>query len=128
MSETHREAQATAAQPRRGEVYVMSFDPTRGAEIRKSRPALIIQNDVANQFSRITIVAALSSRFSGRTYPTEVRLPAGEAGLELDSVVLCNQIRSVDKQRLGRRLGQLSPSTLRAVDRALAASLSITGV
>ena len=60
--------------PRRGEIYLVNFDPTVGAEIQKTRPALIIQNDIGNQYSPITIVAAISSKFDEPPYPTEVIL------------------------------------------------------
>jgi mRNA interferase MazF len=113
------------AEPRRGEVYLVNFDPSVGAEIQKTRPALIVQNDVANRFSAVTIVAALTSRFHTPLRPVQVLVPAGEAGLNTDSVVLLNQIRSIDKQRLAQRLGNVRPATLAAVDRALAISLSL---
>lgn len=111
--------------PRRGEVYLVSFDPTRGAEIRKTRPALVVQNDIANRHSPITIVAAITSQFEEPLYPTEVIVQVREGGLQVDSVVLLNQIRSIDKQRLLRRLGKLSPETMRRVDRALILSLGL---
>jgi len=110
---------------RRGEVYLVSFDPTLGAEIRKTRPALILQNDVANRFSPITIVAAITSQVEPDLYPTEVLLKAAEGGLKVDSVALLNQIRSIDRQRLIRRLGRLSRETMLKVDRALVLSLGL---
>lgn len=103
----------------------MSFDPTIGAEIKKTRPALILQNDVANRFSPITIVAAVTSQFDEPLYPTEVLITAREAGLTGDSVVLLNQIRSIDKQRLVRRLGRLRPDTMARVNEAPAVSLGL---
>lgn len=111
--------------PRRGEVYLVDFDPTRGAEIRKARPALIVQNDVANRASPITIVAAISSRFNSRLYPTEVLVEPPEGGLSAPSVVLLNQIRSIDRQRLLRNLGVVGPKTMRDVGRALSVSLGL---
>ena len=114
--------------PRRGEVYLVSFDPTLGAEIRKTRPALILQNDIANRASPITIVAAITSRFDEELYPTEVPIRAREGGLSTDSVVLLNQIRSIDKQRLVRRIGKLTSGTMSHVDRALALSLGLVAV
>jgi mRNA interferase MazF len=111
--------------PRRGQVYIVSFDPTVGAEIRKARPALVIQNDVANRFSPITIVAAITSRTDDKLYPTEVALPRGEAGMTADSVVLLNQIRSIDKRRLVKRLGAVRPDTMRSVERAVRVSLGL---
>jgi len=114
--------------PRRGEVYLVNFDPTLGAEIQKTRPALIIQNDLANRFSAITIAAAITSQFDERLYPTEVLIEAREGGLRTQSVVLLNQIRSIDKQRLIRRLGVLRSATLERVDRALQISLGLVKI
>ena len=96
--------------PKRGDVYLVSFDPTRGAEIRKTRPALILQNDIANEHSDVTIVAAITSQFDDRLYPTEVLIKATEGGLASNSVALLNQIRSIDKRRLIKRLGLISTS------------------
>jgi mRNA interferase MazF len=111
--------------PRRGEVYLVSFDPTLGAEIKKTRPAVILQNDIANRASPITIVAAITSQFEEPLYPTEVLISAPEGGLQSDSVVLLNQIRSIDTQRLIRRLGKLKLETIGKVDRALILSLGL---
>ncbi len=112
--------------PQRGEVWLVSFDPTLGAEIRKTRPALILQNDIANRASPITIVAAVTSRFDdARLYPTEVRLAPPEGGLTTDSVVLLNQLRSVDRRHLVKRLRGVGPDTLKSVDRALQISLGL---
>jgi mRNA interferase MazF len=118
-------AKQEVARPRRGEVYLVTFDPTLGAEIRKTRPALILQNDIANRASPITIVAALTTKFDQELYPTEVLVRAPEGGLDADSVVLLNQIRSVDRRRLAQRLGRLTPQTMRLVDRALLRSLGL---
>jgi len=109
----------------RGEVYLVNFDPTIGSEIKRTRPALILQNDVANRWSPITIVAAITSQFEEPLYPTEVLIKAPEAGLSVHSVVLLNQIRSVDRQRLIRRIGILQKNTMKRVDRALLLSLGI---
>ncbi len=116
----------TVTRPRRGEIYVVNFEPTVGAEIKKSRPAVIIQNDIANRWSPITIVAAITSKFDDeRRYPTQVAVQAPEGGLRVDSVILLNQIRSVDTSRLVRRLGVLRTETVREVDRALLLSLGL---
>ena len=116
---------AKVVQPRRGEVYLVSLDPTVGAEIKKTRPAAVVQNDPANRRSPLTIVAAITAQFEEPLYPTEVLVPASEGGLTVDSVVLLNQIRSVDKGRLVRRLGVLKPETMKEVDRALLLSLGL---
>ena len=114
--------------PRRGDVYLVNFDPTVGAEIKKTRPAVIIQNDIANRYSPVTIVAALTTYRSGKRYPTEVLTPANEGGLTYDSLVLLNQIRTIDTRRLIKRLGRLAPVTLQAVDRALVVSLGLLDI
>lgn len=111
--------------PRRGEVYLVNFDPTIGAEIKKTRPALIVQNDIANRHSPVTIVAAITSRFDEPLYPTEILIKAPEGGLAVDSVVLLNQIRSIDRQRLVKRLGALKTETLQKVDLAIKISFSL---
>jgi mRNA interferase MazF len=118
-------AKQTIARPLRGEVYLVTFDPTLGAEIRKTRPALILQNDTANRASPITIVAAITTKFDQELYPTEVLIRPPEGGLAADSVVLLNQIRSVDRRRLVRRIGRLMPETMRLVDSALMISLGL---
>lgn len=117
----------TQIEPRvkRGEVYLVCFDPTVGAEIKKTRPALVIQNDIGNRYSPITIVAAISSKFSTTRYPTEVLVTPPDGGLPEPSVVLLNQIRTVDKARLVRCLGRLSPECMRKVETALLISLGI---
>ena len=114
--------------PRRGEVFLVRFDPTLGAEIQKTRPALILQNDVGNRYSPLTIVAAISSRHGRDLYPHEALVEAPEGGLQVDSAILLNQIRTVDKQRLVRRLGVLGSETLARVDRALQISLGLAAV
>jgi mRNA interferase MazF len=119
---------AEVRRPRRGDVYLVNFDPTIGAEVKKTRPAVVIQNDIGNRWSPITIVAAMTSRFEDPLYPTEVLVRASEVGLAVDSVVLLNQLRSVDKARLVRRLGALKSQTVREVDRALLLSLGLVSV
>ncbi len=111
--------------PKRGEIWFVSFDPSLGAEIQKTRPALILQNDTANRYSPITIVAAITSQFDEELYPTEVLIRAAEGGLQSNSVVLLNQIRSIDKQRLVRRLGTVTRATMVRVDRAIQISLGL---
>ncbi len=115
----------TIDRPCRGDVYLVNFDPTLGAEIRKTRPALILQNDIANRHSPITIVAALTSKVDEKLYPTEVLVKAREGGLASDSAVLLNQIRSIDRRRLVKRLGKLRTETMANVDRALRISLGL---
>jgi mRNA interferase MazF len=120
-----RSTQEKIAFPRRGEIYLVHFDPTVGHEIQKTRPAVIIQNDVSNQYSPITIVAAISSQFSDPPFPREVVVEAAESGLPKRSAVIVNQIRSTDRQRLAKKLGQLSRQSMRRVDEAIKISLGL---
>jgi mRNA interferase MazF len=111
---------------RRGEIYLVSLDPTVGSEIKKTRPALIIQNDVGNKYSPLTIVAPITSTARAKKYPTEVNITAKESGLDSDSTVLLNQIRTVDTSRIVRKLGALSQAKMREVDEAIRISLAIS--
>lgn len=110
--------------PKRGEIYLVSFDPALGAEIQKTRPALILQNDIGNRHSPVTIVGAITSNVQ-RQGPTSVLVKAPEGGLDVDSIVLLNQIRTVDKRRLVKRLGVLRGTTLKQVDQVIMISLAL---
>ena len=109
---------------RRGEICLV--DRTVGSEIKKTRPALIIQNDVGNKYSPLTIVAPVTSTPRAKKYPTEVNIAAKESGLDSDSTVLLSQIRTIDKSRIDRKLGALSPVKMREVDEAIRISLAIS--
>lgn len=111
--------------PKRGEIWIVNFDPTVGSEIKKTRPAVILQNNIGNRFSSVTIVAALSSHFDDTLYPTEVLVEAGAGGLKDVSVVLLNQVRTIDKRRLAKKIGRLRPETMQKIDQALQISLGI---
>lgn len=108
---------------RRGDIWLINFNPAQGSEQRGIRPALIIQNDVGNEVSPVTIVAAISS--VTKTYPINVEIKPTESGLEKDSVVKLNQIRTIDKKRLIKRLGRLDSSKMKAVNSALTLSLGL---
>jgi mRNA interferase MazF len=110
--------------PRRGEIYLVSLDPTVGHEIRKTRPAVVIQNNVSNRYSPITIVAAISSQFGDPPHPREIPIPP-KSGLTKPWAVILNQIRSVDRKRLVKRLGAIDAATMRRVDEALLISLGL---
>lgn len=111
--------------PKRGEIYLVSFDPAVGAEIRKTRPALILQNDIGNRYSDTTIVAAITSSGDEKLYPTEVLIEAVKTGLKNDSVVLLNQIRTIDKGRLIEKIGSVETETMERVNRAIDISLGL---
>ena len=110
----------------RGAVVEVNLDPVVGSEANKIRPCVVIHNDIGNRFSPIIVVAAITSaEHVPRQYPVDVRVPKGEGGLTKDSVVQCNQIRSVDEKRLMKTLSQLRPSTLARVDTAPRISLAL---
>ena len=113
---------------RRGDIYLVNFDPSVGSEIKKTRPALILQNNITNRYSPVTIVAAITSQFTQPSYPTEVFVKASLGGLNVDSVVLLNQIRTIDKRRLVKRLGFLNGEIMNMVDKALQISLGLVDI
>jgi mRNA interferase MazF len=103
---------------RRGDVFLVNLDPVVGSEAGKTRPAVVLQNELANQTSPTVTVVPLSSNTS-RLFPFQVLVPAGEGGLERDSKVLCEQIRTLSRQRLVQRLGNLPPERLQEIRTAL---------
>ena len=110
--------------PKRGDVYLVNLDPTVGSEIKKTRPAVIIQNDIGNQYGSVTIVAPITSgKYS--TYPIEVEVKPPEGGLKNSSLVLLNQIRAIDKRRLVKRQGKLNLKTMQRVGVAIKISLGV---
>ena len=113
-------------QIRRGDLYWVSLDPTKGSEQAGRRPVLVIQNDAGNEFAATVIIAPLTTKQYTKPYPTNVTVPAGTAGLKEDSTVLLSQIRTIDKLRLEKKIGRLSPSYLSEVNRAIAISLGLS--
>jgi len=111
----------------RGDVYLVNLDPIVGKEIGKARPAVIIQNDIGNKFSPVTIIAPVSSvKEIIKPLPIMILLEKGEGGLKEESYVDCGQIRTVDKEkRLITKLGSLEKSKIQEIDKALKISLSL---
>jgi mRNA interferase MazF len=110
----------------RGAILDINLDPAVGHEVRKSRPCLVVQNDIGNRFSPLTIVVPVSgAEHVAKPYPIHVLIPKGEAGLAKDSVAMCNQIRCVDETRFGKTRGHVSPRTMAKVDQALKISLGL---
>lgn len=110
---------------KRGDIWLVNLDPTVGHEIKKSRPAVIIQNDLGNNYSPITIIAPLTSQNLDKIYPIEVLIKKEILKLDKDSKVLLNQIRAVDKIRLIKKLSKLDNETVIKVDEALKISLDL---
>ena len=110
----------------RGDIFSVILDPTVGKEILKTRPCVIIQNDIGNKYSPVTIVACITSNLKRAGYPTSVFISASETGLPLDSVILLNQIRTVDKVRLKEKIGKIPPEKMNEVDEAIRISLDLS--
>jgi mRNA interferase MazF len=125
MAETRQRRKNGQAFPRRGEIYLTALDPALGHEIKKTRPALVIQNDVTNQYGMTTIVAAITSKVSAPPYPNEVLVQPSNTGLQVVSTVRLDQIRTVDRKRLIRRIGKADQDAMRRVDQAISISLGL---
>ncbi|MCI9526186.1 MAG: type II toxin-antitoxin system PemK/MazF family toxin [Lachnospiraceae bacterium] len=109
----------------RGDIYYADLRPVVGSEQGGVRPVLIIQNDVGNRHSPTVICAAITSKMNKAKLPTHVELEAGKYDLVKDSVVLLEQLRTIDKQRLKDKICRLDSEILRKVDRALEISLEL---
>ncbi len=110
--------------PRRGEVWLVNWNPARGSEQAGQRPALVIQNDIGNERASTTIVAAISS--SVKIFPMNVKIEPPEGGLDFSSIVKTSQILTVDKKRLERKIGQLGKEKMEEINQALKLSLDLT--
>jgi len=111
---------------RRGEIYSADLNPVVGSEQGGVRPVLVVQNDIGNRYSPTVIVLAITSKMGKARLPTHVDVPAGEAGLTKPSIILAEQIRTLEKTRLGDRLGLLGPKEMARVEAAIFASLGIS--
>lgn len=110
---------------KRGEIWLVNLDPTVGHEMRKIRPAVIIQNNIGNKYSPLTIVAPLTSQGTEKIYPVEVLLTSENADVDKDSKVLLSQIRTIDKIRLVRKLGSVNLEVIENLNQALKISLGL---
>lgn len=113
------------SQIRRGDIYYADLSPVVGSEQGGLRPVLIIQNDVGNKYSPTVIAAAITSRMSKTRLPTHIDIYAERAGLARDSVILLEQIRTLDKRRLRERMGHLDDEMMNRVNSAIAVSFGI---
>jgi mRNA interferase MazF len=110
---------------KRGDIYYADLSPVVGSEQGGLRPVLIIQNDVGNRYSPTVIAAAITSRMSKTKLPTHIDILADKVGLAKDSVVLLEQIRTLDKRRLKEKMGHLDENMMRAVNTAIAVSFGL---
>ena len=110
---------------KRGDVYFADLSPVVGSEQGGVRPVLVIQNDIGNRFSPTVIIAAITAQIQKAKLPTHVEIDAQKYGFERDSVILLEQIRTIDKQRLTDKITQLDDEMMRKVDNALQISLGL---
>lgn len=110
----------------RGEIYYADLSPVVGSEQGGLRPVLIIQNDVGNKYSPTVIAAAITSRLEKSRMPTHIRVTGSSCGLSRDSIVLLEQIRTLDKRRLRERMGKLDTAAMSAVNSALSVSFGLS--
>lgn len=112
---------------RRGDIYYADLSPVVGSEQGGIRPVLIVQNDVGNRFSPTVIAAAITSQKSKANLPTHILLDSSSTGLSRDSIVLLEQVRTIDKHRLKERMGRLDSGSMNKVDAALSVSFGLDG-
>ena len=112
----------------RGEVFYADLSPVVGSEQGGVRPVLIVQNEIGNRHSPTVIAAAITSRLDKARLPTHINIRAADTGLAKDSVVLLEQIRTLDKRRLREKAGRLSESDQRRVDQALGISVGLVSM
>lgn len=110
---------------KRGDIYYADLSPVVGSEQGGVRPVLIVQNDMGNKFSPTVIAAAITSQRYKTSLPTHIQVDAHGCGLERDSIVLLEQVRTLDKKRLMERMGNLDDTDMTRVNRALSVSLGI---
>ena len=111
---------------RRGDIFYADLSPVVGSEQGGIRPVLIVQNDVGNKYSPTVIAAAITSKLGKNKLPTHIDVFADRVGLQKDSVILLEQIRTIDKQRLGEKMGHLDEELMTAVNDAISISFGLS--
>lgn len=110
---------------KRGDIFYADLSPVIGSEQGGIRPVLIVQNDVGNKYSPTVIITAITSQINKAKLPTHIELPGDEYGLSKDSVILAEQVRTIDKRRLKERIGHLDDALMSQIDLALKISFGI---
>lgn len=110
---------------KRGDIFFADLNPVTGSEQGGTRPVLVLQNDIGNHYSPTTIVAAITSRVNKAKLPTHVEVTAAKSSLEKDSIILLEQIRTIDKQRLRQKVQRLDLELMERVEEALQISLGL---
>ncbi len=113
---------------KRGDIYYADLSPVVGSEQGGIRPVLVIQNDIGNKYSPTVIAAAITSQINKAKMPTHIELCAKEYGLNKDSVILLEQIRTIDKRRLREKIGKVDDSIMENVNNALQISFGLGGI
>ena len=127
MPSTRNQDPQTAQTVRRGDIFYADLSPVVGSEQGGLRPVLIIQNDVGNRYSPTVIAAAITSRMGKTKLPTHIDVYADRVGLSKDSVILLEQIRTLDKRRLREKMGHLDEDVMAEVNNAIAVSFGLNG-
>lgn len=112
-------------QIKKGDILLINFEPVRGSEQGRIRPALVVQNDILNKFSPLTIVLPITSKIYSKEYPTNILISKIESKLKVDSTILSNQIRTIDKNRIIKKIGSLDNFIMKRVNMALKISLEL---
>jgi mRNA interferase MazF len=112
---------------RRGDIYYADLSPVIGSEQGGLRPVLIVQNDVGNRYSPTVIAAAITSKMGKTKLQTHIDVPGDDAGLAKDSIILLEQIRTIDKRRLKEKMGHLDDATMANVNNAIEVSFGLAG-
>lgn len=112
---------------KRGDIYYADLSPVVGSEQGGIRPVLVIQNDIGNKYSPTVIAAAITSQINKAKMPTHIELAAKDYGLNKDSVILLEQIRTIDKRRLREKIGRIDDGLMASVNNALSISFGIGG-
>ena len=110
---------------KRGDIYYADLSPVVGSEQGGIRPVLIVQNDVGNRYSPTVIAAAITSQTEKSKLPTHIELHSRDCGLTKDSIVLLEQVRTIDKRRLREKMGSLDPASMSQVNKALSISFGL---
>jgi len=110
---------------KRGDVVLVNLDPVVGSEQGKIRPVLIIQNNISNEYSPTTIIAPITSKIYSKEFQTNVFLPKKDSGLDKDSTILLNQIRTIDKSRISKRLSAVNEQIMKRVNMSIKSSLDL---
>ena len=112
---------------KRGDIYYADLSPVVGSEQGGIRPVLVIQNDIGNKYSPTVITAAITSQINKAKMPTHIELAAKDYGLNKDSVILLEQIRTIDKRRLREKIGRIDDGLMASVNNALSISFGLGG-